>query len=347
VHIYFYFIQEDNSRMENLKNDYQPPFQINNDILNLAVKAAQLLGRVEMLPLPKAREIKLSKLSHVHSIHSSLAIEGNTMPLSVVSDLINGKSVLGPSREIIEIKNAIRAYDAFDSFDPFEISSLLKAHFLFEEGLVNHPGSFRLGEERVYQGDVTIHIAPPAVRVPALMEQLFTWLKETTLDPLIASSIFHFEFEFIHPFEDGNGRTGRLWQSLILSKSHPIFQYLSIEESVQGRLNEYYAAIAKSDSDGESSSFVAFMLSSLCDSLESYWEKNANGSSFSKKMEQIKSAFASELLTAAELMGKLGLHSKSSFREHYLHPALKAGLLVMSNPSNPKAKDQTYRWIGY
>ena len=210
----------------------------------------------------------LRKANRIKTIHSSLAIEGNNLSESEVIDIVNGKEVIAPLKEIQEVKNAINTYNLYETFNPFSVEDLLKAHCSMMQLLSNDAGRFRKGGVGVFEGENLIHMAPPADRVPYLIKELFEWLEKSEDHILIKSSVFHYEFEFIHPFSDGNGRIGRLWQSLILGKLHPLFEYLPIENMIYKNQQTYYNAIAKSSAINDSGVFIDFMLQEILNSLK-------------------------------------------------------------------------------
>ena len=221
--------------------------------------------------------LKLRKANQIKTIHSSLAIEGNTLSEAQVTDILNGKKVIAPLREIQEVKNAIAAYELFPKLDPFSIEDLLKAHAAMMAALCDEAGHFRRGGVGVFDKTRVIHIAPPASRVPVLIKDLFNWLKKAEDHLLIRSCVFHYEFEFIHPFTDGNGRMGRLWQSLILTQLHPLFQHLPVETMVHEQQKKYYDAISKSTKAGDSGAFIQFMLGEILRTLEQRLPSQSGG----------------------------------------------------------------------
>ena len=262
-----------------MKSDFKPPFTISSKTINLI---AAISAQIERYAIRMEQEdgLLLRKINRIKTIHGSLAIEGNTIPENLITDIIEGKNVVAPPREIQEVKNAIKTYDAFASLDPFNVKDLLKAHALMMEALVDSPGHFRTGGVGVFAGDKTVHVAPPADRVPVLMKNLFDWLKKSDDHLLIKSCVFHYEFEFIHPFIDGNGRLGRLWQSIILSKLHPIFEYLPVENMVFQNLQKYYDVIAQSTKAADCVIFIEFMLNEILSTLkkrQGYSLKKDNG----------------------------------------------------------------------
>ena len=245
---------------------YQPPFTMTEEITNLVIEIGEQVGAVaaydSLQPNPTLR-----RESRIKSIHSSLAIEQNTLTLEQVSDIIDGKRVLGPPQDIREVKNAYEAYEKVSSLDPYSVKNLLLAHRIMMEGLVKEAGVFRSKNVGVYAGTQLIHAGTPAHYVPELIDQLFTWMKQSKLHPLVKSCVFHYEFEFIHPFSDGNGRTGRLWQSLILQKWKPFFAWLPVETLIHEQQDGYYVVLNASNTEGESTIFVTFMLQIIRDAL--------------------------------------------------------------------------------
>ena len=241
---------------------YEPPFMVNNEILSLVADIAEIVGHLsattEHLPTPQLR-----KQNRIRTIQSSLAIENNSLSVEQVTAIIEGKRVLGSPNEITEVKNAIDAYELLFELNPYEEHDLLRAHRLMMTDLVEKNGKYRQGGVGVYKGDQCIHMAPPAVRVPALIHDLLTWVKTTKTHPLISSCVFHYEFEFIHPFSDGNGRIGRMWQTLLLMQWKPIFAWIPVESIVKEHQQEYYAVMAQSDKEANSTHFIIFMLKCL------------------------------------------------------------------------------------
>ncbi len=251
------------------KLTYIPPFTVSSNAINLIAEISSLIERY-VIRLEQSDGLKLRKANRIKTIHSSLAIEGNNLSESQVTDIINGKNVVAPLREIQEVKNAIRTYELFQSLNPFEVKDLLKAHKVMMESLIDDNGKFRQGDVGVFSGDRCIHMAPPAQQVPFLIKDLFTWLKYAPDHLLIRSCVFHYEFEFIHPFIDGNGRMGRMWQSLILGQLHPIFEHLPIESLVNHNQQMYYNAIALSSQKVDCSPFIDFMLGEILNTLKKY-----------------------------------------------------------------------------
>ena len=239
-----------------------PPFTISVEAINRIAEISALVEHYAMR-LAQKDGLRLRRANRIKTIHSSLAIEGNTLSEDEVRDILDGKNVVAPIKQIQEVKNAIKTYELYPSLDAFNEKDLLKAHGVMMEALVDNAGSYRRGGVGVYGAKGLVHLAPPADRVPVLMHDLFDWLKHAKDHLLIRSCVFHFEFEFIHPFIDGNGRMGRLWQSLILGKLHPLFEHLPVENMVYSNQQQYYDAIKASTSAGQSGPFIDFMLSEI------------------------------------------------------------------------------------
>ncbi len=243
---------------------YKPPFTITNSMLSHVASVSEKIGRITVMSNMKNKP-HLRKNNRIKSIHSSLRIEANSLSLSQVRDVINGKLVLGEAKEIQEVKNAYNAYDKISEINPYSIEELKKLHGIMTKYIVEESGDFRSGEEGVFNGEECIFMAPPARLVPQLMSDLFAWMKKMKdqVHPLILSSVFHYEFVFIHPFTDGNGRMARLWHTALLTKWNPIFEYIPIESQIEKFQDEYYDAIAKCHVEGESTVFIEFMLAQI------------------------------------------------------------------------------------
>lgn len=248
---------------------YIPPFTVSAEAINLIAEISRLIERYA-IRLEQEDGLRLRKANRIKTIHSSLAIEGNTLSEDEVRDIIDGKNVVAPIRQIQEVKNAIATYELYPSLDAFKEKDLLRAHGAMMQALVEQPGRYRNGGVGVYGEKGLIHMAPSADRVPMLMADLFKWLKTSHDHLLIRSCVFHYEFEFIHPFIDGNGRTGRLWQSLILGKLHPLFEHLPVENMVYANQQAYYDAINASTNAGQSGPFIDFMLKEIYNTLEAH-----------------------------------------------------------------------------
>lgn len=252
---------------------YIPPFTITSEIMRLVSEISEQVGIVTTLLGDNVPSPMLRKANRIKTIHSSLAIEHNTLSLKQVTAIIDGKHVLGAPNEIQEVKNALQAYQLMSQLDAFKEKDLLRAHELMMLALVDNAGCYRHAGVGVFDGDKCIHMAPPADRVPALMADLLEWIKKTDVHPLVSSCVFHYEFEFIHPFIDGNGRMGRYWQTMLLSKWKGIFAWIPVETIVKEHQQEYYDVIARCDAAGESTVFVEFMLQCLLEAMENYDEQ--------------------------------------------------------------------------
>ena len=325
--------------------DYIPPFTITNEILSYVSSISEKIGRITATSNLETKP-HLRKNNRIKSIHSSLKIEANSLSLGQVRDVINGKNVLGEQKEIQEVKNAYVAYEKFSEINPYSIRNLKKFHGIMTKYVVEESGEFRRGEEGVFNGNQCIFMAPPARLVPQLMDHLFDWMKEAKdrVHPLILGSVFHYEFVFIHPFSDGNGRMARLWHTAILSKWKPIFEYIPIESQIEKFQDEYYDAIAKCHVDGESTIFVEFMLSQIDKILDDISiqisEENEQFSDYIKKLLGVMEFDIP--YTSRTLMEKLGLKSKEGFRRNYLRPAVDMNLIRMTIPDKPNSRNQRY-----
>ncbi len=325
--------------------EYNPPFTITNRILSHVSSISEKIGRITATANLEAKP-HLRKNNRIKSIHSSLKIEANSLTLGQVRDVINGKAVLGKQKEIQEVKNAYAAYERLSEIDPYNIQYLKQFHGIMTKYLVEESGKFRLGEEGVFNGDQCIFMAPLARFVPQLMNELFDWMKEAreNVHPLVLSSVFHYEFVFIHPFSDGNGRMARLWHTAILSKWQPIFEYIPIESQIEKFQDEYYDAIAKCHVAGESTIFIEFMLSQIDKILDDISAQiNEKNEYLPETVQKLLTAMEYDVpYTGNALMEKLGLKAKEGFRRNYLHPAIEMNLIQMTIPDKPNSRNQRY-----
>lgn len=246
----------------------KPPIQITSKIIEHIQNISMILGSLNYNSFKVHSDIKLRKINSIKSIKSSLAIEGNSLSLEQVSDILNGQKIIAPKKDIIEVKNAISVYEIFDQFEAFNMEDLLKSHKLMMNNLTEDGGNFRSAGVGIFKGQEVVHIAPSHKEVSGLIANLFSYLKDSDDSLLIKSCVFHYEFEFIHPFSDGNGRIGRLWQQVILSKLHSIFKIVCIEELLEKYQSEYYEALRNSDLAGSSEIFTEFMLGIILQALE-------------------------------------------------------------------------------
>ena len=315
---------------------HEPPYRITADVLSRVAQIAEAVGRAEAAGL--SQDLRLRRINRIRSIQGSLAIEGNVLTEEQISTILDGKPVVAPPRDVQEARNAIKAYERYEHWDPAGEADLLNAHQILMTGLVDAPGRYRRGEVAVMGQDRIRHVGPPAARVPPLMAELLAWLRRTDEHPLIASSVFHYEFEFIHPFEDGNGRMGRLWQTLILTGWKTLFADVPVESLVRARQGEYYQAIRESSSQGESTAFVAFMLDTILAAVRTPQE----APHVSPQVRRLLAVLTGEM-SRRDILHTLGLSDRKSLRERYLLPALQGGYVEMTRPDAPNARNQRYR----
>ena len=326
-----------------MEDKYIPPYEITDEMLELVSEIMENLGKLsgvnELEKLPRLRRV-----SRIKSIHSSLAIENNTLSIEQVTDVINGKRVLAPQKDIEEVHNAFNAYENLNKINPYSIDDLLKIHGLMMNGLAKEAGMLRSGQVGVYNQDgKVVHLAPPADFVPQQLGQLFDWVKNSNANMLIKSSVFHYEFEFIHPFNDGNGRTGRLWQTALLASWKPIFAWIPIESIIKDNQEDYYNAITLSTSQGKSNIFIEFMLDVINKAIKDIITDTRNHyNHINNQITELMKVIESYPQSATELMEKLNLKSRLGFRRNYLQPALDAGLIGMTEPDKPTSKNQKY-----
>lgn len=245
----------------------KPPYTISSQILNLVSEVAHKIGEVNASFLTK-QSPELRKQNRIRTIQASLAIEGNTLAIDQVTAILDKKRVIGPPKDIAEVNNAIQVYAQLSKYHPYTEKAFLSAHKTLMQGLVKYPGKYRQSGVGIVKGQAIAHLAPPAAQVPVLMKQLFQYLRNDEEAILIKSCVFHYEVEFIHPFADGNGRMGRLWQTLILMQQYPVFEYLPFETLISKHQQEYYQALSISDKRGESTYFIVFMLGILRNALD-------------------------------------------------------------------------------
>ena len=324
--------------------EYRPPFSINDNIINKLAEISELIGQVSVLHKDRMSP-RLRRENRIKTIHSSLAIEHNSLSLEQVTAVLNGKRVLGAPQEIKEVQNAYEAYEAMLRLDPMNIEDMLCAHKLMTNELLKESGRFRNGDVGIWEGEKLIHAAPPAHLVPELISNLFAWYKCSGLHILIKSCIFHYEFEFIHPFSDGNGRMGRMWHTLLLTQWNELFAWLPIEELIRERQKEYYDALALSDKAADCSGFVEIMLGIIFDALIRLDRTDQESDQESDQVKRLMNVLGDEELSASELMERLNLSHKPTFRKNYLHPALDKNLIEMTVPGKPNSRNQKYRKV--
>ena len=317
---------------------YQPPYTITLEILNRVAAISEAIGRLTVLA-DQSKALRLRRINRIRTIHGSLAIEGNTLSEAQITAILDGKRVIAPPREVQEVKNALAAYDRFDIWKPEAEKDLLAAHRILMSGLIDEAGLYRHGGVGVMAGQQVIHMAPPADRVPTLMADLFGWLTATDAHPLITSSVFHYEFEFIHPFADGNGRMGRLWQNLILARWNPLFADIPVESLIFEHQAEYYQAIQESTRQTDSAPFIAFMLRMILDTMTT---STPEATLEVTPEVRLISVLTGEM-TRQQLKEGLGLKDDEHFRKAYLLRALDVGLIEMTIPDKPRSSKQKYR----
>ena len=329
---------------------YEPTFTISPEMHHMAFRIMEKLVRIERYGTLESNP-RLKKQNVIRAIHSSCSIEGNSLTLGQVTDLINGHRVLGPEGDIREVQNAYAAYSLLESFDPCDLNEMLRIHGILTEELVEESGRFRSGEEGVFSGNICIYVAPPPEKVPGMMANLFGWLNGShdTVGLLIASCVFHYGLVFIHPFADGNGRIARLWQKALLAKWRPVFRWIPIETRIKMAQQEYYDVIGKCDRVGNSDAFIGFMLRVILSALEDveYALRTAEESvpwSVSKLTAVMKEDV---WYTSRELMELLKMSSRPMFQTNYLAPAISRDFIEMEYPDSPRSRYQRYRLKRY
>ena len=323
---------------------YKSPFTISNSMLNKTIFITEKLSKIISYNSLK-RMPTLRRNNKIKSIHSSLMIEANSLSLNQVRDVIDGKFVIGPINEIQEVKNAYKAYSMVDKFDGYNQKDLLKAHSILTNLIEDDAGKYRNNAERVFNGNQVIFMSPPANLVPTLMDDLFSWLKEDEQTHiLIKSCVFHYEFVFIHPFSDGNGRTVRLWQNVLLIKWNPIFEYIPLESQIQKYQNEYYDTISECHTKGNSNLFIEFMLKMIDEVLDEVLiNVNKEANNISDQVNHLLQIMEIDTpISANEIMKRLNIKSKETLRNSYLNPAIENGLIKMTIPDKPNSKNQKY-----
>jgi len=320
-----------------------PPFSLDSALVSQVAAICEQLGRLSV-QLPEAQALRLRRANRIRTIQGSLAIEGNTLSESQITAILNGKRVLAPPQEVQEARNALAVYEQLQDWQPGSEDDLLAAHKALMLGLIDSAGRYRQAGVGVMKNNQVIYMAPPAQRVPKLMGDLLAWLSQSEDHPLIASAVFHYEFEFIHPFADGNGRMGRLWQTLVLAHWNPLFSYLPVESLIHQHQPEYYQAIEQSTAQSDTAPFIRFMLTMIQQALD---ELEGNNSpqvtpQVAPQVAQLVEVLDGEMLRS-ELQQALGLKDRKSFTARYLKPALDAGLVEMTIPDKPSSRLQRYR----
>ena len=284
----------------------KPPFELTPTILSLAVNIQGVLGELKTATLVKP-SLKLRKENKIRTIHHSLAIEGNTLTEEQITAILDKKNVIGPKRQIQEVTNALRVYDQIEKLNPFSEKDLLRSHAILMQGLMDRPGEYRNQNVGIFKGAKVGHVAPQSKMVSPLMKELFGFLKANDSTPLlIKACVFHYELEFIHPFLDGNGRMGRLWQQLILMRHSPVFEFVSIETLIHQQQKKYYQVLESCDASGSSTAFVEYSLNLIDQALLE----------FKKKFRPQKPTARDRIQVAKNHFGKKGLSRKDYLSLH-------------------------------
>lgn len=324
--------------------NYKPPYKITDKIVNLVSDISEILTIIKvnegLISNPRLR-----RDNRVKTIHASLAIENNTLSLEQMTDIINGKRVLGSPDEICEVKNAFEAYEKLLNLNPYSVEDMLCAHKVLMTDLTKEAGVFRHGGVGIFAGENLVHMAPPAMYVPKLIDDLIRWVKnDNRVHPLIKSSVFHYEFEFIHPFADGNGRMGRMWQTLLLYKWNSLFGWLPIETLVKERQEQYYKVLGECDKAASSERFIEFTLQAIYDALIEVKTDQVTVQ-VTDQVKRLVDAIGTDILSAKELMERLSLKHMPTFRKNYMKPALELGFIEMTIPDKPTSSRQKYKKV--
>ncbi len=326
------------------RTNYIPPYTITDKVVNLVSVITELATRI-IVNNEMSNNPRLRRDNRIRTIHASLAIENNSLSLDQVTDIINGKRILGAADEICEVKNAFEAYNQLLEMNPYSISDMLLAHKVLMSELTKEAGTFRNGGVGVFAGDRLVHMATPAIHVPHLIQELVDWAKTEEIHPLIKSCVFHYEFEFIHPFADGNGRMGRMWQTLLLYRWKSLFGWLPIETLIRERQEEYYKVLGECDQSSDSGKFIEFILTAIYDALCQIVDTEQVYEQVTEQVEKLLRVIGEDEYSTKELMELLGLKHRPTFRDNYLLPALDMGLVEMTIPDKPKSNKQKYRRV--
>jgi Uncharacterized conserved protein len=321
---------------------YVPPYTITDKTVNLISAITEIITKITIND-DMSNNPRLRRDNRIRTIHASLAIENNSLSLNQVTDIINGKRILGAPDEICEVKNAFEAYNRLLEMNPYSIKDMLRAHKMLMNELTKEAGTFRSGGVGVFAGEQLVHMAPPANQVPHLIKELIDWAKKAEVHPLIKSCVFHYEFEFIHPFADGNGRMGRMWQTLLLYKWKSLFGWLPIETLIRERQDEYYKVLGECDHSADSGKFIEFLLKTIYDALGEIADTEQVREQVIEQVERLLEVIGNKEYSTKELMELLGLKHRPTFRDNYLLPALRLGLIEMTVPDKPNSSRQRYR----
>ena len=325
---------------------YQPPFTLSAKIIHLVSQISETLGQINQDKLQGSPQLR--KQNRIKTIAGTLAIEGNTLSLEQITAIIEGKHILGEPKEIAEVYGAIAAYEKLTIWSASSEEDFLSAHSLLMEKVLHNAGKFRNQGVGIYKEKQLVHMAPPADRVPYLVADLFNWAKTSNQHPLIISSVVHYELEFIHPFMDGNGRMGRLWQTLLLGQWKPIFYLLPLESVIKDHQQAYYDALECADNTTDSLPFIEFILTAIDRVLQqNLHNMDTNTDQVSDQVsDQVKAllnVLSDGYLSTTEIMARLSLSHRPTFRKNYLNPALALAVIEMSHPQKPRSPKQKYR----
>jgi Fic family protein len=325
----------------------KPPYTITERAADYLAEIVESVTQLEFGTEFK-RDIRLHRENRLRTIHSSLAIEGSTLTLGEVTAVIEGKAVAGKQAEIKEVKNAYETYDKIMTFDPYSIKDFLSAHKLMTQGLVEESGRFRSGDVGVFAGNVAVHIGARPQFVPQLMEDLFAWAKTSELHPVLKSAILHDEIETVHPFADGNGRMGRLWQTLLLAKWNPLFAWIPMESMLHRNRPQYYQAISDSRKINDSSVFIEFTLAALYEiiteqSKHQVRHRDKRQVELTDTQHAVLKSLKAKPLSRKEIFAAIGMNGDSRSFKRHVEPLLDMGLIEMTVPDKPNSRLQKYR----
>ena len=323
---------------------YIPPYTITDKTVNLISAITEIITKITIND-SMSNNPKLRRDNRIRTIHASLAIENNSLSLDQVTDIINGKRILGAPDEICEVKNAFEAYNKLLELNPYSLKDMLLAHRVLMDELTKEAGTFRCSGVGIFAGEQLVHMAPPASQVPNLIKDLVDWAKKAEVHPLIKSCVFHYEFEFIHPFADGNGRMGRMWQTLLLYKWKSLFGWLPIETLIRERQEEYYKVLGECDHSADSGKFVEFLLTTVYDALCEIADTEQVTVQVTEQVEKLLEVMIDKEYSTREMMELLGLRHRQTFRDNYLLPALELGYIEMTIPDKPNSSKQKYRKV--
>ena len=325
-----------------MNKQYAPPYNTTDKIVHLVAEiseqAATITIKNAIASIPHLR-----KDNQIRTIHSSLAIENNSLSLTQVTDIINGKRILGAPNEIREVKNAYDTYSRLLTFNPYSKTDMLTAHKVLMADLSKEAGLFRSGGVGIFADQKLVHMAPPAQFVQGHIENLLYWAQHANVHLLIKSCVFHYEFEFIHPFDDGNGRMGRMWQTLLLMQWKSFFAWLPVEDIVRERQHKPTHALAASDKAGNCTVFVEFMLEAIRDALTELLQTDQVCDQVTDQVKKLLATLGNDTLSVKEMMVCIGLKHRPTFAATYLRPALNLGLIEMTIPDKPNSSKQKYR----